>query len=102
PVGGAGGRFDGGRRRNGRSRASLAPTSPAVMEHHTLWIVEVVNRLLGPLVASLLSLPYHPGDQVIPDYLVMCALIVLGLTAFCVAVRSSFSVDNPGKVQIVL
>lgn len=72
------------------------------MEHHTLWIVEVVNRLLGPLVASLLSLPYHPGDQVIPDYLVMCGLIVLGLTVFCLAVRSTFSVDDPGKLQIVL
>ena len=45
------------------------------MEHHTLWIVEVVNRLFGPVVASLLGQPYTPGDQIIPDYLVMCGLI---------------------------
>jgi F-type H+-transporting ATPase subunit a len=72
------------------------------MEHHTLWIVELVNRLLGPLVAPLLGLPYTPGVEVIPDYLVMCGLIVLGVTVFSLAVRSTFSVDNPGKLQIVL
>ena len=32
----------------------------------------------------------------------MCALIVLMVTVFCLAVRSTFSVDNPGKLQIVL
>lgn len=69
---------------------------------HTLWIVEVVNRLLGPFVASLLGTPYTPGLQVIPAHLVMCALIVAMVTVFCLAVRSSFSVDNPGKLQIVL
>jgi F-type H+-transporting ATPase subunit a len=72
------------------------------MEHHTLWIVEVVNRLLGPFVASLLGRPWTPGTQIIPDYLVMCALIVVGVAAFSLAVRSTFSVDNPGKLQIVL
>ena len=72
------------------------------MEHHTLWIVEVVNRLLGPLVASLLGRPWTPGTEIIPDYLVMCALIVIGVAVFSLAVRSTFSVDNPGKLQIVL
>ena len=72
------------------------------MEHHTLWIVEVVNRLLGPLVASLLGRPWTPGTEIIPDYLVMCALIVIGVAVFSLGVRSTFSVDNPGKLQIVL
>ena len=72
------------------------------MEHHTLWIVEVVNRLFGPFVASMLGQHYTPGLQVIPDHLVMCALIVILVTVFCAAVRSTFSVDNPGKLQIVL
>ena len=70
--------------------------------HHTLWIVEFVNRLLGPLVASLLGKPYAPGTEIIPDYLVMCGVIVLLVTVFSLAVRSTFSVDNPGKLQIVL
>ena len=69
---------------------------------HTLWIVEFVNRLLGPFVASLLGRAYTPGTTVIPDHIVMCALIVLMVTIFCLLVRSSFSVDNPGKLQIVL
>ncbi len=70
--------------------------------HHTLWIVEFVNRLLGPLVAPLLGIAYTPGATVIPDHIVMCGLIVLAVTVFCLAVRSTFSVDNPGKLQIVL
>lgn len=70
--------------------------------HHSLWIVEIVNRLLGPFVAALLGVPYEAGDQIIPDYLVMCALIVVLVTVFCLLVRSTFSVDNPGKLQIVL
>jgi F-type H+-transporting ATPase subunit a len=69
---------------------------------HTLWIVEFVNRLLGPFVASLLGMSYTPGLQVIPAHIVMCALIVAMVTVFCLAVRSTFSVDNPGKLQIVL
>jgi len=72
------------------------------MEHHTLWIVELVNRLLGPVVAPLFGKAYTPGLELIPDYLVMCGLIVLGVTIFSLAVRSSFSVDNPGKLQIIL
>ena len=72
------------------------------MEHHTLWIVELVNRLLGPLLAPLFGKAYTPGLELIPDYLVMCGLIVAGVAIFSLAVRSSFSVDNPGKLQIIL
>jgi F-type H+-transporting ATPase subunit a len=70
--------------------------------HHPLWIVELINSLLGPLVAPLLGQTYTPGMTVIPDYLVMCALIVLLLTVFSLAVRSTLSVENPGKLQVVL
>jgi F-type H+-transporting ATPase subunit a len=46
---------------------------------------------------------YHfTGHQVIPNYLVMVMLIVLGLTVLCLIVRSRLSVENPGKLQIVL
>jgi F-type H+-transporting ATPase subunit a len=39
---------------------------------------------------------------VIPDYLVMAALIVLFWTIVSLVVRSRLSVDNPGKLQIVV
>ncbi len=74
------------------------------MEQHKFWIVEVVNAWLGPFVRSVLeSRGFHvaPGADVIPDYLVMCALIVLFVTVLCLIVRSRLSVENPGKLQIV-
>jgi len=49
---------------------------------HPLWIVQAVNALLGPIVAAALApLGFHftPG-KVIPDFLVMCLLIVLLVT----------------------
>jgi F-type H+-transporting ATPase subunit a len=46
---------------------------------------------------------YHfTGHHVIPNYLVMVMLIVLGLTVLCLIVRSRLSVENPGKLQILL
>lgn len=70
--------------------------------HHSLWIVEIVNALLGPLLAPLLGLTYAPGMTVIPDYLVMCGLIVVVVTAFSLFIRTRLSVENPGKLQIVV
>jgi F-type H+-transporting ATPase subunit a len=72
---------------------------------HELWIVQAVNAAFGPMAAALLRalgrpVPAH-GD-IIPDYLVMSALIVLAVTVLCLFARRSFSVDNPGKLQIVL
>jgi F-type H+-transporting ATPase subunit a len=72
---------------------------------HQLWIVQAVNQLLGPLVRSgLEALGFHPapGGNVIPDYLVMSALIVVFMTVLSLLVRSQLSVENPGKLQIVL
>jgi F-type H+-transporting ATPase subunit a len=73
--------------------------------HQPLWIVEVVNRLLGPLVAALLGpLGFHfdEAHPVIPDYLVMCLIALVGLTAVSLILRSRLSVENPGKLQIVM
>jgi F-type H+-transporting ATPase subunit a len=72
---------------------------------HPLLIVEWVNALLGPLVAAALrplGVVFHPGEEVIPGYLVMCGLIVVVLTIVCLIGRSRLSVENPGKVQIVV
>ena len=73
--------------------------------HHSLWIVQVVNDLFGPLVAALLrplGWQFAPGQQVIPDHLVMCALVVAVLAAIGLLIRSSLSVDRPSRLQIVL
>ena len=49
------------------------------------------------------ALGYHfTGHHVIPNYVVMVLLILLGLTVLCLVVRSRLSVENPGKLQIVL
>jgi F-type H+-transporting ATPase subunit a len=77
--------------------------------HHELLIVRVVNDVLGPPVAALLTMlasalgiEYHPGHDVIPDYIVMCGVIVVGLTALCLVLRSQLSVENPGKLQLLI
>jgi F-type H+-transporting ATPase subunit a len=72
---------------------------------HQLWIVQAVNHWFGPWVRSALeALGFHPapGVNVIPDYLVMTALIVIAVTILCLIVRSRLSVEQPGKLQIVL
>jgi F-type H+-transporting ATPase subunit a len=73
------------------------------MIEHPLWIVEFVNALLGPLVkAALQPLGFHFGHDVIPNYLVMTLLIVIGITLTCLIMRSRLSVEHPGKFQILL
>lgn len=72
--------------------------------HHELWIVTVVNQFFGSIVASLLTpLGFHVDPaHAVPDYLVMVGVILIAVTALCLAVRSQLSVENPGKLQIVL
>ena len=71
---------------------------------HPLWIVDLVNAILGPLVrAAGEAIGYHfTGHQVIPNYIVMVLLIVAGLTVLSLLVRSRLSVEHPGKLQILL
>jgi F-type H+-transporting ATPase subunit a len=57
---------------------------------HPSPLVELVNALLGPL-----------GIHV-PNYLVFCALVVLIVLIIGILIRAKLSVDNPGKLQIVL
>jgi len=73
--------------------------------HHPLWIVQIVNALLGPVVAAALrplGVEFEPGHDVIPDYLVISGLIVLAVTVGCLLVRGRLRVENPGKTQILL
>jgi F-type H+-transporting ATPase subunit a len=75
------------------------------MQEHPLLIVDLVNAALGPLVRAMLEpLGFHfdPSHPVIPNYLVMVMLIVAGVTVVSLFVRSRLSVENPGKLQILL
>jgi F-type H+-transporting ATPase subunit a len=75
------------------------------MQEHPLLIVDLVNAALGPLVRAMLEpLGFHfdPSHPVIPNYLVMVMLIVAGVTALSLFVRSRLSVENPGTLQILL
>jgi F-type H+-transporting ATPase subunit a len=72
---------------------------------HPLLIVQWVNALLGPLVAAALrplGIVFQPGAPVIPDYIVMCGLVVVALSVLSFILRSRLSVEDPGKVQIVV
>ena len=71
---------------------------------HPLWIVDLFNAILGPPVRAIgEALGYHfTGHHVIPNYVVMVLLIVLGLTVLCLVVRSRLSVENPGKLPLHL
>lgn len=69
---------------------------------HKLWIVQLVNEWLGPLVARLLGLHVQPGHDVIPDYIVMIMVVVIAITVFGLFVKSSLSVDEPSGVQILV
>ncbi len=72
-----------------------------------LLIVHWVNAVLGPVAVALHKLigktltPDAHGN-VIPPYMVMVMLVVLGWTVLGFVLRSRLSVENPGKLQIVL
>src|SRR6476620_3657339 len=72
---------------------------------HPLWIVDVVNAVLGPPVKAILeALGFHIKAEhgiVIPNYLVMVMLIVAVLTVLSLIIRSRLSVENPGRLQLV-
>ena len=72
--------------------------------HHQLWVTEAVNAVFGPIAAAILRAFGRdvPAGAVIPDYLAMLVVLTLALTAFSLFVRSCLSVENPGRLQIVL
>jgi F-type H+-transporting ATPase subunit a len=72
---------------------------------HPLWIVQLFNAVFGPAVAAALrpfGFAFKPGQEVIPDFIVMSLLILVGLSVLCVIIRSRLSVENPGKLQMAL
>ena len=72
---------------------------------HTLWIVQAANALFGPLAAALLApfgITFEAGRDVIPNYIVMALLILVGVSVLCVVIRTRLSVEDPGRLQIFL
>lgn len=72
---------------------------------HELWIVQAINAIFGPAVVAFLHAigrPVLDPAHVIPNHLAVILVIIVALTAFSLLVRSRLSVDNPGKLQIVL
>lgn len=72
---------------------------------HSLWIVQWVNALLGPLVVAVLrplGITFPAGHDVIPNYVVMALLILVGSTVLVLVLRTRLSVENPGRLQILL
>ncbi len=65
---------------------------------HPLLIVDAVNGL----AARLFGLTYDHAHPIVPNYLVMSGLIVIGFTVLGLMLRSRLRVENPGTLQIVL
>jgi F-type H+-transporting ATPase subunit a len=83
------------------------------VEEHSFWIVEQINKYLGPLVApfkhSLLTTVYGyfgakyvPAEKIIPDQVVFAVLIFLFCAIVFPWVRRSFSMEKPGRLQQIL
>ena len=73
--------------------------------HHALWIVQLVNAVFGGIVAAALrplGITFAPGQDVIPDFIVMSLLILVAVSVLCLLIRSRLSVEDPGKLQILL
>jgi F-type H+-transporting ATPase subunit a len=68
---------------------------------HSLLIVELVNRLAAWIAASLGIAVENPA-AIVPDYLVMCMVIVAVVLGLGLFIRSRLSVEKPGRTQIVL
>src|SRR6266481_90817 len=72
------------------------------MEEHVLGITKLVNRLLGPLVLSLLNAlhitPDHP-ELPIPQHVVMGLVVLVIGTLVALFLRSRLSVEKPGASQ---
>jgi F-type H+-transporting ATPase subunit a len=68
---------------------------------HSLLIVELVNRLAA-WIAAALGIPVENPAAIVPDYLVMCMVIVAVVLGLGLFVRSRLSVEKPGRTQIVL
>ncbi len=68
---------------------------------HILLIVVLVNRIAAAIAAAL-GIPVENPAEIVPDYLVMCGVVVLAILALGLFLRSRLSIDKPGKTQIIV
>ncbi len=68
---------------------------------HSLWIVDFVNWIAA-FVVSGLGLQVENPAAVVPNHVVMSAVVVLIITGIGLLIRSQLSVENPGWFQIAL
>ncbi|HEV2425353.1 MAG TPA: F0F1 ATP synthase subunit A [Terriglobia bacterium] len=68
---------------------------------HPVWFTVLLNKLLGPVVAALLTkLGLHPNPtEPIPNYIAMQVLVFLLILAGALILRARLSVEKPGKFQ---
>jgi F-type H+-transporting ATPase subunit a len=77
-----------------------------MMEQH-LWFTNLLNKLLGPAVAAVLTRlgpAFTPADRSnpIPDYVAMEILVILILLAAAAYLRKRLSVEKPGGFQHIM
>lgn len=75
------------------------------MHEHELWFTALLNRFLaGPANAALQLVGIHPHDPSKPwaNYMAMEILVVLLILIAVPLLRSRFSVDKPGGLQLGL
>ncbi len=68
---------------------------------HPLLLVDLVNAAAAWILRAL-GRPVADPNAIVPDYLVMCGVLVLILLAIGLVVRSQLSVENPGRLQLIL
>ncbi|MBI5281342.1 MAG: F0F1 ATP synthase subunit A [Candidatus Solibacter usitatus] len=72
--------------------------------HHELWFTALLNKYLATPANALFNLVgFHTEDPSKPwsNYIAMELLVIALLMAVSLMVRASFSVDRPGKLQLV-
>ena len=72
------------------------------MEHHQLWITELLNRFFGKPVGALLNaIGIHPHDpqNPIPNEIAMELVVLLVAIVFVLWLKRRLSVDCPGVAQ---
>lgn len=75
------------------------------MHEHELWFTALLNKhLAGPANALFNAVGFHTEDPTKPwtNYMSMELLVVAAIVIVAAIVRSSLSVDRPGKLQLVV
>ncbi len=71
---------------------------------HPVWFTVLLNKLIGPAVAALLTaMGFHPNPaEPIPNYIAMQVLVFLLILAGALILRARLSVEKPGKFQHIM